>query len=147
MKSSVCSKLGQPAQSPHPTTGSTTREPRWWTLVKRHCSIEPASALHFNELTGERGQLHTRHLLQREKAGENSFHASWLLKKPHLRRLRHMYVINSKCTLISLKEPYKVFQFQLKRGFFGERLEWGLMFLCLPGKWKCEQRDVILSVK
>lgn len=100
---------------PHPPT----RDPWWWTLVKRHCSIEPASALHFNELMGEHGQLHTRHLLNREKAEENSFHASWLLKKPHLRRLRHMYVINSKRTLISLKEPYKVFSIPIKAFYFG----------------------------
>lgn len=51
----------------HPPSTSTTRDPWWWTLVKRHCSIEPASALHFNELMGEHGQLHTRHLLNREK--------------------------------------------------------------------------------
>lgn len=95
-----------------------TRDPWWWTLVKRHCSIEPASALHFNELMGEHGQLRTRHLLNGEKAEENSFHASWLLKKPYLRRLRHMYVINSKCTLISLKEPHEVFSLPIKAFHF-----------------------------
>lgn len=82
---------------------------------------------------GEHGQLHTRHLLNREKAEENSFHASWLLKKPHLRRLRHMYVINSKCTLISLKEPYKVFQFQLKLSI-------------LEGSCVCERGETYVSL-
>lgn len=68
---------GTPPPLLYTTPHTTTRDPWWWTLVKRHCSIEPASALHFNELMGEHGQLHTRHLLNRgrkKKRGLKKIH-------------------------------------------------------------------------